>query len=513
MIGFDQLDAMTDPILDLYEQYMVSVINDIARRLAGMNFASASQAWQMQRLIESGRVYEHAIEELSKLTGKSERELKKLFKAAGVRATRFDDAIYRAAGLKPMPLHLSPAMARVLAAGLRKTGNVMRNLTMTTAISAQDLFVRAADLAYMQVSSGAFSYTEAIRNAVKDVAGKGLQVINYASGKRDQLDVAMRRTVLTGVSQTAGNLQLARADEMFQDLVQVSAHIGARNVGEGPRNHESWQGKIYSRSGTHPKYKPFIATTGYGTAEGLHGVNCRHSFYPFFEGISEKVYSQSELDSYASKTVIYNGKELSVYEATQKQRAIERKIRYWKRQAGALEAAGEDNTFERLKMGEWQAEMRKFVKETGLIRQPEREQVAGVSLRALTKRPNVQPNFFDWEVKELRQTLSFPLSNIDESGYQTVIVPRNILDKIRESHGDDVAYLNRLSEVLTNWDYVGESPKGIGKIEFYKNLDEIWFTAVVKGDRKLQIYILTTFHRIYKRKMESRIAKGYLQSR
>lgn len=244
MLTFDQIDSLSEPILDLYERYMQSVINDIARRLAGLDFATGTAAWQMQRLIESGKVYEHALNELSKVTGKSERELKKLFKAAGVRATTFDDAIYKAAGLKPLPLNLSPAMAQVLAAGLRKTGNVMRNLTMTTALSAQDLFVQAADLAYMQVSSGAFDYISAIRNAVKDVASKGLQTINYASGKRDQLDVAMRRTVLTGVTTTCAELQLTRAREMGCTLVQVSAHIGARP------SHELFQGKVYRINST-----------------------------------------------------------------------------------------------------------------------------------------------------------------------------------------------------------------------------------------------------------------------
>lgn len=91
--------------------------------------------------------------------------------------------------------------------------------------------------------------------------------------------------------------------------------------------------------------------------------------------------------SYASKKVTYNGQEMSVYEATQLQRYIERKIRYWKQPASGLEAAGLDNADERIKLGQWQAKMRDFSKQTGLIRQGEREQVAGVNVRALTKIP------------------------------------------------------------------------------------------------------------------------------
>lgn len=421
MLQSDYLDVLPDPIVYLYEKYMQSVINDIARQLAGMNYASDTAAWQMQRLTESGRLYESILSELEILTGKTKTELRAMFKEAGVKAIAFDDGIYKAAGLNPLPLNLSPAMAQVLEAGLRKTQNVMQNLTLTTAIAGQDMFINAADLAYMQVSSGAFDYISAIRQAVKEVADQGLQVIHYASGRRDQLDVAMRRTVLTGVSQTVGNLQLARADEMGCDLVAVSAHVGARNKGVGPANHESWQGKIYSISSRDTEYPNFVEVTGYGTAVGLMGINCRHSFYPFFEGISDNAYSQAELDSYSNKTVTYNGKEMSMYDATQYQRGIERKIRYWKRQAGALEAAGQDNTLERLKMGEWQTCMRDFVKQTKLIRQSEREQVQGVSLRALTKKPVEVPAFIK----------SYPGVTIDVGGNQTI-------EKVIESSLDEL---------------------------------------------------------------------------
>lgn len=369
MLTAAQLDRLPQRILTLYSDYEQSVIEDIARRLARLDYASPSAAWQMQRLTESGRLYESALSELAILTGKSQTELRSMFERAGVRSLAFDDGIYKAAGLDPLPLNLSPAMARLLDIGLEKTQGLMQNLTLTTASTAQTAFVEAADLAYMQVSSGAMSYQQALRQGVKQVAGQGLTVIHYASGRRDQLDVAMRRAVLTGVNQTTSQLQWARADELGQDLVQTSAHGGARP------SHAVWQGQIFSRSGTHPRYPAFVQSTGYGTGAGLGGWNCRHSWYPFFDGISENAYSEADRESAASKTVTYQGEKISLYDATQAQRAIERKIRYWKREAGALRAAGLDDSPEAAKVGRWQAEMRKFTGETGLQRQRSREQI------------------------------------------------------------------------------------------------------------------------------------------
>lgn len=354
MLTAAQFDALTVPTVELYNDYIDSVIADIARRLVGMDMTSTA-AWQTQRIIESGAIYQDVLTRLSTLTGKSESVLRETFRKAGVKALEFDDRIYKAAGLNPVPLNLSPAMQAVLLAGLEKTSGIMRNLTMTTALTAQESFIKAADLAYLQVSQGAMSYDDAIRAAVKSVAGNGLQVIDYASGRRDQLDVAMRRTVLTGVGQTAGKLQETRANEMGQDLVETSAHIGARP------SHQVWQGKVFSRSGTDTKYPSFVESTGYGTGAGLQGWNCRHSFYPFFPGISERIYKDQELETMAGKKIRYNGHDLSIYDATQVQREIERKIRYWKRQAAALEAGRLGNEKELAKVAQYQAKMRDFI--------------------------------------------------------------------------------------------------------------------------------------------------------
>ncbi len=253
----------------------------------------------------------------------------------------------------------------------------MNNLTMTTAMDAQAQFLNAADdvyanvhkfigsadLAYLQTTTGAMTYQQAITQAVRDVGDAGLYV-HYPSGHRDRLDVAMRRTVLTGVSQTTSELQLARAREMGQDLVQVSAHIGSRE------SHQVWQGLIFSRSGESEKYPDFVENTGYGTGAGLSGYNCRHSFFPFFEGISENAYNAQDREAMKTKTVTYNGEKMTVYEATQKQRYIERTIRQYKRRKAAHLAAGQNEAASAANslVRKWQARMDDLIKQTKLSR-------------------------------------------------------------------------------------------------------------------------------------------------
>lgn len=373
MFSLSDFDQISVPISNLYDRFAQTVLNDIARRLVKMNMVTATAAWQVQRLIESGKSYEFVLKELSRITGRSEALLRETFKEWGVKTVRFDNRILVKAGILPVETaSFSPAMLAVLEAGVKKTEGILRNLTLTTANTAQISFLEAADMAYMLVSHGTMSYNQAIRAAIKSAARAGVRVVEYPSGRKDQLDVAMRRAVLTGVSQTAGEIQMQNLKDFGVDLVAVSAHIGARNRGDLPENHEMWQGKVYSLSGAagHPN---FYEWTGFGTGPGLCGWNCRHSFYPYFEGISEEFYNPKILDEYKAKKVTYRGKVMSFYEGTQVQRKIERDIRAAKREAEALGAAGMNNQEEMAEVRRLQLVMRDFIKQTGLQRQPDRE--------------------------------------------------------------------------------------------------------------------------------------------
>ncbi|MDE6833925.1 MAG: phage minor capsid protein [Ruminococcus sp.] len=146
----------------------------------------------------------------------------------------------------------------------------------------------------MQITSGAFSYQEAIRQAVQKTAQDGVRVL-YSSGHTDRIDVAVRRAVLTGVGQTCREIGLMNAQECGCDLMEITAHSGARPA------HAQWQGKIVSLSGR----KGYLSKSdiGYGTGDGFGGWNCRHDWFPFFEGYSKRNYSEKNLQKLDKKTL------------------------------------------------------------------------------------------------------------------------------------------------------------------------------------------------------------------
>lgn len=372
MLTPEYLADVPESMVQLYAQVEADILADMAQRLKAYDYWIPASEHQRRVLLETGASEQEILKKLSAITGKSMAELKKLMLDAGQQALAADNAIYQEQGLQPPPLRASKPMQQVLNAGYARTAKLFHNLTRTTAHTASGQLEQALDAAYMKVTSGAFDYNTAITHAIKSLAKQGLGAVRYPSGRVDTLETAVRRAVMTGVNQTALQLQMTLADELGSDLVEVTAHAGARP------SHAVWQGQIYSRSGKSRSYPDFVQATGYGTGAGLGGWNCRHSFYPYFEGTS-RTYSKELLDSYQAQNYEYNGRKMTEYEASQMQRGIERQIRRWKRENAAMQAAGLDSTESAVKLRAWQEKQKDFLRQTGLKRQTAREQVNGWS--------------------------------------------------------------------------------------------------------------------------------------
>ncbi len=377
MLPPDYLEHVADDVLELYSELDQTIVRDIVRRLVKTGEVTSTARWQLAMAQESGLLYDQIIAEVARCSNASEQQVRTVFEDAGVKAVYFDAEIYKAAGLSPPPFAISPAALQVLNAGVIKTNGYLRNLTMTTANQAQQAYISVATLAEMQVESGAFDYDTAIKNAVRSAAKEGAWV-QYPTGHRDRLDVAIRRAVLTGVGQTAAQISIAYADDMGCDLVETTAHAGARPA------HMEWQGRVFSRSGRSPKYPDFESSTGYGTGSGLCGYNCRHSFFPFFEGLSALAYPREKLQEYENRTVMYEGQKFLLYDATQMQRSMERDIRSIKRELAAYDEAVKSGAsmqgeFEAaaVKLKRQEAKLNDFLRQTELGKDSARLQVAG----------------------------------------------------------------------------------------------------------------------------------------
>lgn len=312
----------------LYESLELEIIEEIATRIARVGYANTVVINDLRIAQEIGYLYEDIIKLVAEYNNTTIEEVNRIFYEAGEKSLKFDDKIYKEAGLQPLPLKQNESIKQIMSATILRTSNNLQNLAMTTANTAQTQFINAMNNAYMYVSTGVKSYTSAIIDEIRNLSSQGA-MIEYPSGARRSLESAVRMNIVTSVNQNCGKLQELRADEMGWDLMEITAHSGARP------EHAHWQGKIVSRSGQ--KGYLSLRDIGYGEATGFKGINCRHDWYPYYKG-SARTYTQKELNKWKNEKVEYNGKKISKYEAIQKQRYFERKIRQNKKDLKAQQA-------------------------------------------------------------------------------------------------------------------------------------------------------------------------------
>ena len=381
MLTPDQLEALPRRFVQLWQQVEDDILQDIARRmksLGELDPLTPTAIWQAWRLAETRAVRSNTVATLARYTGKSRAEIKRLLETAGAQTLAADDAVYTAAGLDPPPVNQSPALLNLLNAGYRQTCGTWQNLTATTANTVTGAFEDRLSRAWGLISTGALDYSTAIRRTVDDLADT-MPYITYPSGHTDTLEVAARRAVLTGVNQTCAKLQLARMEEMDCEFVEVTAHEGARPT------HAVWQGRVYHRGGAvvqdGERYEDFETATGYGTGPGLCGWNCRHNFYPFYPGISVRNYTAERLAELDARNIPYGGGLYTRYEITQMQRALERRVRKYKRRYLAETAAGVDAGQSAAKLKAARQQLSAFLAETGERLDGARAEVPGFGQR------------------------------------------------------------------------------------------------------------------------------------
>lgn len=384
-----QYEPSADRIIALYQQLEDDILSAVIRRILKMGYVSEASKHQLEVLQTAGLLYDDIVQLIADHTDACTAQVKALFEDAGVQTVAIDNSLHEAAGALPIDIRQDSSTRQVLEAGYKKTLGTMQNLVSTTATQTQTAFIQTCDRIYMQVSSGAFSYQEAIMNALRALADTGATV-SYPTGHTDRMDVAVRRCVLTGVSQTAAAVSLQQAEDAGCYLMEITAHSGARP------DHAKWQGQLVTITGKDAGkiidgLRVFtLSEIGYGSGEGFKGWNCRHNWHAYYPGFSTPNYTQEELKKLDEPCISYNGKLYTEYEVSQMQRAQERRVRAWKRrcitaQEGVNSATDEatrataqaefDRSARYLKNNE--AKLKDFCRQTGQDRDRFREQVLG----------------------------------------------------------------------------------------------------------------------------------------
>lgn len=379
------LDAMPEELAELYRGLEDALLMEICSRLKLRDELNEVTVQDIKALRSHGIDLKEIEKAIRQTTGISEKKLNELIDDVVERNQKYYTEVIDLARVTQPDVLVDATTIDTIK---RQTWDVFRNITASmgflvdagrTMLSPAKAYQWALDAATLKVESGAISYGQAIKEAVRELASSGLRVVDYESGHRDHVDVAARRAVMTGVSQLCSKYTEQAAEYLETPYFEVSAHAGARDKpGPSPwSSHKNWQGKVYSvRDGD--IYPTIYKVCGLGAVDGLEGANCRHRRFPWVEGVSERTYTDDQLKHIDDGLgCTYDGKTYTAYEATQMQRRVEREIRKLKREKAAYKAAGlhEDETAVNIRLRRLNAKYKAFSAEAGLPEQPERMRV------------------------------------------------------------------------------------------------------------------------------------------
>lgn len=379
----DLLDALPEELAELFRALEITLLEEICSRLKAADELNEVTVQDIQALRSHGIDLKSIEEAISKTAGISKQKLNSLLNDVVERNQKYYTELIDLAHITQPETLVDVATVDAIK---RQTNDTFRNLTASmgflvgnTMLKPARAYQWALDNAEMQIQSGAISYNQAIANAVRQLAENGIKVVDYESGHRDQIDVAARRAVMTGVSQICAKYTEQSAEYLETPYFEVSAHSGARDKpGPSPwSSHKDWQGKVYSvRAGD--IYPSIYDVCGLGAVDGLEGANCRHRRNVWVEGVSERTYTDEQLahidDDLGCE---FDGKKYTAYEATQMQRRVEREVRKLKREKAAYKAAGlrKEEQVVNIRLRRLNAKYKAFSKAAGLPEQRERMKV------------------------------------------------------------------------------------------------------------------------------------------
>lgn len=482
MLTADEIESLPIGLEKQFRQLEKRIMRDIVRRLKSAEEITRTADWQIYRASELGKAADDIKKEITEALGASEDEVNTIYTDAAKTDWARNKKLYKSVGQAAIAYKDNEPLKQLVAAIKKQTVDELRNITRTLGVatankgkiktvSLTEYYTDMLDAAVLDISSGAFDYNTVLQHTVTQLANSGIRTIDYDSvSKRPtsaRIDVAARRAVMTGIGQLTAQVSEDNANALGTDMYEVSAHSCCRP------EHVEWQGGWYTMA-------QLKSVCGYGKVDGLKGANCGHDFYPVIPGISEPSYTAEELRQMKADEAEeheYKGKKYTKYEASQKQRRLERTVAARYHAVDLLKEGGADEkTIQDAKIS-YQAvsqEYTRFSRAMGLT--PQRERI-NLALGGMEGRSNPAPT----PVKTDTQTVEIPLDKSEKSGIINAEMYRRKDYKPREN-------VKPVSERVFN-DLTIEAKKDGAEVirceygdSLYKHLEENNATASCIGD-------------------------------
>ena len=425
----EQITALRDAFGKIAEPVTAWLLRDAAERIALAGKMTSTANYELYRAKALGESQWELKKYLKRQLKLSNREIRKLFRQAA-RMSRDNDE-------ERVGLMAGADIEQMTAAAVKLAQKDFSNLTQTLGMMTpggkvqplRRFYQETMDFAFEQIFTGAADYQTAIRQATTKMADAGVRTIDYESGRSIDIEAAVRRNMMGGMGLLDEQITQANHEALGCNGWEISAHANSAP------DHEPYQGRQYSDvewqklNGT--AQKPGLLKRRIGT------LHCGHVAFPIILGVNSPQYTEAQLRAFRednAKGITYEGKHYTGYEATQKQRQLERAQRKQKRRILVANTTGDTlkEQAAQIRLQMLRQHYKAFSKAAGLPLQEERAWVAG--FKKSTRKENTK-DLMRCQLDALTQAEKAQITQytgFDASKINFAIRHNKITDAVRE---------------------------------------------------------------------------------
>lgn len=349
----DKLVAKLNKRTKKANEYFLKKIGEELKKIKKL---SPSEAHKLVKILKYGGNYQDIVRELNNISGIPKKEIEIIFDNYAKIDQNFYKNFYEYRNKEFIPFEKNLALRRQTRALAEIVGDEFKNFTRARALGysfrdakgnikfhgLKETYERLLDEAVINLDQGKESFNSAMSKILEEIGGSGLRTLDY-NGRAIRLDSMIDMHLRSSLNNLHNENEKIIAKEIDADGIEISVH-------EMPApDHTDAQGRQFSnvkpskdelseweklqeglKATTYQGDKIQITHSKTGTYRPISEFNCLHYVFSIVLGVQNPQYSDKELQEIKErnqKGFEFDGKHYTLYEGSQLQRTIERKIR------------------------------------------------------------------------------------------------------------------------------------------------------------------------------------------
>lgn len=206
-------------IIDMFSKLNQDLTATIIKKIQQNENISSFTKSQIRVLARQGgnEIFKEALNKVNGLSRERKKQLLQLFNEIQNEQMKGYKQTYEAKGLE---YQVSNEVQQLVDSIYRQTNKELKNMTKSIAFASKEAYINGVDDLFTKVSSGAFDYSSAMKSTINTLAEKGITLKDKA-GRNVSLETAVKRNLMTSLTQTANDIAKQVGDEIGANCVVI----------------------------------------------------------------------------------------------------------------------------------------------------------------------------------------------------------------------------------------------------------------------------------------------------